>query len=177
MRPLAPQLSHLDPNMTPTGSPRTSKNQQKQIVFLMFFIVVHLGPLGTLWTSSWSILDAFGVPLVPLGCFLGSPRELLGSPWAPLGLILGHLGPILTHLGLTLGSSWPLLAPSCSSMAPLVLIYLQFGCPRVPFGSLLAPFWTLLDHFGTIWGSSWDHFGIKLVPCGHHVVVICWHSF
>ena len=135
MRPLAPQLSHFEPNMTPTGTPELQKsNKNNGFSACFIFLLV---------CSSY----------------------LFGLPWAPLGLILGHLGPILTHLGLILGSSWPLLAPSCSSMAPLVPICLQFGCSRVPFGSLLAPFWILLDQLGVILGSFWHQVGTMWSSC------------
>ncbi len=156
MRQLAPQLSHLDPKIIPTGSPRTLKNQQKPVGFLCFsfpYFFFHLDFLGTLWVPTWSILDAFGGPLGSLGCPVGSSRVFSGLSWAPLGVILGHLGPILGHVGLTLGPSWLLLAPSCSSEAPLVLICFQFWCSRVAF----CTFW---DPFGTLLGQFWANVGI-----------------
>ena len=94
MGQLAPQLSHLDPKMNPTGSLRTLKNQQKPMVFQCFsfsYFFAHLDPLGTLWIPSWSILDAFGT--------------LLGASWGPPG---SSLGP----LELPLGSSWAILGLS-----------------------------------------------------------------
>ena len=124
MRQLAPQLSHLDPKILPTGSPRTLKNQQKPMVFGCFsfpYFFFHLHFWGTLWVPTWSILYAFGGPLGSLECPVSSSRVFLGLSWAPLGVILGHLGTIWGHVGLTLGSSWLLLPQheaTCTSTEP-----------------------------------------------------------
>ena len=136
MRLLTPQLSHREPNMTPTGAPEPQKTT-KTNGFLMFFIfllfrsswffghpldliLVHFGRLWGPIGPSWVL------PGVPQGA-LGVP---LGSPWAQLGSSWVHLDPSWTHPGLLL--------------APLGSILLLYGCP----GAHLAP-------IGVPLGSSW----------------------
>ncbi len=73
----------------------------------------HLLILGTLGTSSWSVLDLFGAPL-----------------WG-----------ILDHLGLTLGSSWVHFAPLWLFWSHFGSSRVHFGIFLVPSGTLLGRFW------------------------------------
>ncbi len=89
-------------------------------------------------TPSWFILD------------------FLGAPWASLGVILVLSGRWLGHLEVALNLPWLhpglLLAPSCSSEAPLVPI-----CPG-PFWNHGVSIFTIWDHLGTILGTMLQPF-------------------